>query len=351
MCISYLSAVFCAITGNYFFDYYPISNRVCILLSLSVFLFWISGLFISAKHNTTIIYTPKDDINFMESTFFLILFFVLFIALLFSLKTSTLGSEKFEEGYSRGIDAHLRNILAVFFAYCLCFKKNTFYSILIKVISFILIFLSGTKYHILFPFLVWFIYFLYKSKSIKKLLYLGLYVVIALFFIFSLNYFFSIGDLFLSEGDFFMFTFNHFLKYISGGFISFSEILKLNYVDIGFFHNKILPYNPFISISSTNSEESNVYSFIGDFLLSYGYLWSYLLIFILGVIFNYIYVSLLKSANKYFFIAYGFLIAAPMLLSFFANYYALLNIWEYAIFSCLLPIFTKKNYYLFFIHK
>jgi oligosaccharide repeat unit polymerase len=340
MSFSYLGAVICGVIGNSFYNYYTISHKVYFLLSLSILAFWLPSLLFNLKKRKVI--AKREKVVFSEYSFFLLAFSLLafFSVNLIRGRGLSVGSEEFEEIYSHGINAHLRNLLIVLFTYFLCFKRNTFIIIVIKIGSFILIFISGTKYHIIFPFLIWFVFFLHQNKSLKKIFFLSLRALFVIFILFSTNYYigFHLRGTFNEDHNFYDFVFNHFLTYISGGFISVSEILKKNYIDIGVFYNNMqIPFDVFVSISQT-SKVSNVRGLFGTYLLSYGYLFTYMFFFILGLVFYYLYIMMLKSGNKYYFLAYGFFIASPMILSFFASYYRLLNIWEYTFFSFLLQI-------------
>jgi oligosaccharide repeat unit polymerase len=346
MSFSYLSVVICAIAGNFFYDYYIISDKVYFLLSLSVLFFWMPSLLLKLKKRKMI--AAKEKIVFTEYSFFFFLL-VLSAANIIAEGKFSIGSEEFEENYSRGITAHLRNLITVLFTYFLCFKKETIISIIIKIASFVLIFISGTKYHIIFPFLIWFVLFLHRNKSLKKMLFLSFNASLAIFILFFSNYYigFHLRGTFENSHNFFNFIVNHFLTYVSGGLISFSQILENNYINLGVFYNtENTPYDAFVSLSSTSdSIVSNVRTIFGCYLLSYGYLFTYTLFLILGFVFHYMYMLLSESGNKYYFIAYGFFIASPMILSFFASYYRLLNIWEYTFFSLMLClVFKKYNY-------
>jgi oligosaccharide repeat unit polymerase len=344
MAFSYIGATLFAFIGNIFFNYYIISDTVFFLLVLSLLTFWLPSLLFNIKHKKMkIAYKKKNP--FIES---FLLFLLLSVELMLFLNIIrggyALGSEEFENAYSRGLIAHLLNLLIVFFAYFLCFKRKDLIVSILIILSFLLIFISGTKYHIIFPVLVWFIYLLFKNVTYKKMIRVLFFIIIIVFVFFTANYY--IGFV-LRETDmnfnFMRFILNHILKYISGGFISLSRILELNYVHLEFFQNKKMYFDPAVFISTDRVEATNVRGLLGAFLLSRGYFTTYIYFFMLGFIFNYSYVRLLKANNVFFFLVYSFFIAVPMLLSFFANYYTLLNIWEWAIFSFFISIILNNK--------
>jgi hypothetical protein len=350
MAFSYIGAMLLAFIGNIFYNYYIISDFVFFLLALSLLAFWTPGLLFNIKQKKLTIGYKKKNL-FIEYFLLFLLLSVVFMLILNMIRGGyVLGSEEFQSAYSRGLVAHLLNLLIVFFTYFLCFRRKDFIASILITLSFLLIFISGTKYHIIFPFLAWFIHSLFKNTTYKKMMQLLFSIIIIVFVLFATNYY--IGFLLIKTDmnfDFIHFILNHILKYISGGFISLSRILELNYVHLEFFQNKETHFDPSIFISTGRFEVTNVRGLLGSFLLSRGYFTTYIYFFTLGFIFNYSYVRLLKADNAFFFLVYCFFIAVPMLLNFFANYYTLFNLWEWAIFSIFISILLnhKTLHYIF----
>jgi oligosaccharide repeat unit polymerase len=335
--MGYASASLLSIIGAYFFDFYSISELTSYLLSLSLFLFWLpSNFFKSASTNQTF---SIDRLNSIEIIFFGVILFLVISCILLSYDFD-IGNEIWEETYGSGIIAHLINILNVFLVYCLCKKKKTIVVIFIILASSFLIFASGTKYHILFPLMCYFLYFIHKDINGKKLLISSVLICLFIFIVFYANYYFGFIRRGSSLENFSTFIVVHIIKYISGGFIVLSEILKNNFDAISFF-SSTTSIEQAIPVS-TIGEKSNVCGLFGHYILQYGYVWAYLIIFLLGLFSSFVYSKIINSNNIFYFISYCYFIGVPMLLGFFASYYHLLNIWEWSIFSLFFSIDLKQ---------
>jgi hypothetical protein len=336
--MGYASASLLSIIGACFFGFYSISELTCYLLSLSLFLFWLpSHFFKSASTNQTF---STDRLNGIEIIFFGVIIFLILSCILISYGFD-IGNEMWEETYSNGIIAHLVNLLNVFLVYCLCKKKKTIAVVFVIMASLFLIFASGTKYHILFPLICCFIYFIHKDINRKKLLIASSLICLLVFIIFYANYYFGFMRRGFDMDNFSAFIVVHIIKYISGGFIVLSEILKNNPDAISFF-NSTASINQAIPVSMIG-EESNVCGLFGHFLLQYGYVWAYLVILLLGLFSYFAYSKIINSNNILYFISFCYFIGVPILLGFFASYYHLLNIWEWSIISLLFSIIFKQQ--------
>jgi hypothetical protein len=334
--MGYASASLLSIIGAYFFDFYSISELTSYLLSLSLFLFWLpSNFFKSASTNQTF---SIDRLNSLEIMFFgVILFLVLYCIVSYGFD---IGNEAWEKTYGGGIIAHLINLLNVFLVYCLCAKIKTVVAILVILSSLFLIFASGTKYHILFPLMCYFLYFIHKDINRKNLLILSVLICLFIFIVFYTNYYWGFIRRGYSLENFSTFIVVHIIKYVSGGFIVLSEILKNNSNAISFF-SSTASIEEAIPVS-TIGEDSNVCGLLGHYILQYGYLLAYLIMLYLGLFSYFVYSKIINSNNIFYFISYCYFIGVPILLGFFASYYHLLNIWEWSIFSLFFFMIFKQ---------
>jgi oligosaccharide repeat unit polymerase len=328
--MGYASASLLSIIGAHFFDFYLISKLTSFLLSLSLFLFWLPSRFFKSTSTDQTSSIDIDKLNGVEIIFFVVILFLIISCIVISYGFD-IGNEAWEETYSNGIIAHLINLLNVFLVYCLCKKKKTTVAIFVILVSSFLIFASGVKYHILFPLICYFIYFIHKDIHRKKLFISSSLICLFIFIVFYANYYFGFmkrgGDM----NNFTTFIVVHIIKYISGGFIVLSEILKNNADAISFF-NSTASISHTIPVS-TIGEESNVCGLFGHYLLQYGYVWAYSGMTLLGLFSYFVYSKIINSNNIFYFISYCYFIGVPILLGFFASYYHLLNIWEWSTIS------------------
>ena len=334
MIFSITAAIILLLIGQYFFDYLQVSYEVQFLLILSIYITWLPSIFLPVKKTKNIDF--ESDAYTIESKYLIILLLIVtFIFFLDKIRFAPIGSEEFETNYSHGIFAHLNNLIIVLVTYTFCFSKKNFFSILLIIIGTILAFLSGTKYHVIFIFLVYVIKRLYISNK-QIFIKMGIVCLIGVFLLFAVNYiinFFIRGTL---DNTFLKFTFNHFLKYVSGGLIGFSQMLKGAYTwDRGF-----------VFIDSTQIEATNVYTFFGSFFMKYNII-SFLLIFVISssayLAFGLFAFEENQLRKRVLFLFYAFFFGTQMFLSFFSSYYKLSNFYEYAFFSILLYFLLQKK--------
>lgn len=334
MIFSIGAAIILLLFGQYYFDYLQVSLEVQFLLIISIYITWLPSVFLPVKKTEP---TDFELINFNRESKYLIMFFlfIIFIFFIGKIRYAPIGSEDFESNYSHGVFAHLNNLLTVLVTFTLCFSKKKPFSIFLIIVGTILAFLSGTKYHIIFIFLVYVLKRLYvpNKRSFFKMVIICL---LGVFLLFTFNYlvnFFIRGTL---NNSFFKFAFNHFLKYVSGGLLGFSQILKGTYSwDRGF-----------VYIDSVNVEATNVYTFFGALFFKYNFA-SFVLIFIIAT-FAYLSFGLFIFQKNQFkknicFLFYSFFFGTQMFLAFFSSYYKLSNLYEYAFFSIILYFLLQKN--------
>lgn len=340
---SYTVAVVLAIIGKYVFGYIPVSNKMYMVLTLAIYVTWIPSLFFSC-HSRQIIVFEKQQTAYSVNIITIILLLLICLLFLDKLKYGSVGSELFETNYSHGIFAHLLILYSVIATYILCFIKKKLIDYVFIVTALFFVFLSGVKYHIIFIFLVYILkQLIVVSKN--KVLHIGFICFILVFFIFSLNYFvgFMLRNGSVDENAFINFAFNHFLKYVSGGIIGFSTIMDGAIRDSG----------GFVAIDMSGMQTTNVYSLIGQYILNYGYLGGFLILFLHSSSAYFFFYKSMTEKNlfyrKSYFMFYAFFFGVPFFLSFFAPYHGLLRVWEWGFWSLLISIIQNyKSWNYFF---
>lgn len=332
--LSYTVAIVAAFLGKRFFKYQSISDYCYFIILVSIIVVWLPSFMFyanSAKtHELKSCFVP----SFSNNAIFLLLLGLLVIGVYGSLRYGGIGSETFENQYSHGIFAHIRNLFSVIITYLLCFSKKTKKVVIVIMAGVFFVFLSGTKYHLFFIFLPLLIMQL-RKPTMKKMFFLAQIGGLVCIFLFAVNYFVGFLLRGMKVDNFNSFIINHLLKYIGGGLIGFSEYL-----------NNIPAYsNGFRWIDTAQLESTNVYTLIGGYFMSDGYI-GLVYIFIISIIgylaFFLIQYSSIKQKD-FVFLFYCYLFGIPMLLSFFASYYGLLNIWEMSFFSLFIFVLLQKR--------
>ena len=332
--LSYTVAITAAFLGRIFFKYQSISDYCYFIILLSVIVVWLPSF---------MVYTNRMRVHYLKSCFVPsfsnnVIFFsvmgLLIIGLYGSLRYGSVGSENFETQYSHGIFAHIRNLFSVIITYLLCFSKKTKKVVIVIVAGLFFVFLSGTKYHLFFIFLPLFIMQL-RQPTIKKLFFLVQVGGLGCILLFAANYFVGFLLRGMELDNFNSFVVNHLLKYIGGGLIGFSEYL-----------NNIPAYaEGFRWVDTVHIENTNVYTLIGGYFISNGYI-GFIYIFIISIIGYFVFFLLHCSSMRqkdFIFLFYCYLFGIPLLLSFFSSYYGLLNIWELSFFSLFIFILLQKS--------
>ncbi|MBR4267260.1 MAG: oligosaccharide repeat unit polymerase [Bacteroidales bacterium] len=344
--ISSLIGLFFAYIGEKFYSFYPVSNFVYALYSGCLLLFYVPSIFFY-KYKEKRKYVLIER-NFSSLDFYLMLILIVIgiVHLYKTLSCGFIGSESFENQYSRGLGAHNLNLIICFSAFYLLFIKKKIFSLLLFILLFILIFLSGTKYHILFVISAFLIKFLYTRPSAKKIIKLSVIICIVVFAMFMANYFINFLLKGYSMDNFFSFVMGHFAKYIGGGFIAVGRIIEHEDIMPSLFNSQVSSgFESYILISSKVEEYTNVYTLFGGILLSYGYIRLIIFTLVLSIVSNIIYYGI---SNKFTFLAYSFFIGIPLLMTFFSPYWGLFNVWEWAILSIILGfLLSKKNYKIY----
>lgn len=332
MVFSLLASSILLYFGQCYFSYLEVSWTVHLLMLSSVYITWLPSFLLPNNDKTRFSKSYVSNENKYPIFVFLLIEFVFLIG---KINYAPIGSLEFEENYSHGVFAHLNNFLIVLTAYMICFSKKNLFVFFVIAIGLLLSFISGTKYHIIFIFLVYVIKCLY-SPSKKTFLKIVIGCLMGVFTLFAINYlvnFFIRGTL---DDRFIRFALNHFIKYVSGGFIGFSQIL-----------NGAHSWGRgFVFVDSIGVESTNVYTFFGSLFLHYGF-FSFIILLVLSIaahMFFYLFMYEKRPNMKnILFLMYSFFFATQMFLSFFSSYYRLSNYYEWFVFSFILYFFLKKN--------
>lgn len=209
---------------------------------------------------------------------------------------------------------------------------------------FLCLFMYNVKAWIIIPLLIgWFIHRDLGKVSINPIWYLV--IPVAIFAIFTISYMLSLGfDL-----DNMNFIWAHFCKYIYAGIGGLNVALRDHYpigttptagfpsfisILLGLSSRTPSAYD-YIPINYDTSEWTNVLSLFGStYLINGPYIGAIYVIFI-AIISYALYNKRIRTLNYWYYLSY-YLWASGLILSFFGNYYKLLNIWEMTAYSLLI---------------
>lgn len=336
MAISYIITILAAKIGNIYFDYFPISSRVYLIVLVSMGFAWIPSFVVPKPNDKKSDIETRFQLSFCNKVYLFLLEMGLLIGLVLKLRNGAIASASFEDSYMHGPFAHLLNLFCVITIYVTCFSKKDIYSILLILLGFFLVFLSGVKYHIIFMFLTYIIKILHLGNR-RDYVRIGFICFLGVFLLFFLNYFLSFLLRGVKSEKFFMFIISHFLMYVSGGLIAFSELL----------HGAKVGTKGFVFIDTNSLQSTNVYSLIGELYMDH-FVISFVYIFVIsfiGYILFYLFNKQINEQRKQlFFIAYVMFSGCPLLLSFFGSYYGLSRTIELPILALICCILLQKNF-------
>lgn len=236
---------------------------------------------------------------------------------------------------SGGLSGHVL-VLQIFLTTHLIGRRLSFYSILAIVGLFFCLFIYNVKAWIIIPFIIgWFIRRDLMAMKLNPIILV--FVPLVIFAIFTTSYMVSLGW----EVDNMNFIWAHFCKYVYAGIGGLNESLIHHYPIgncpwygtpsfIGVFTNvntQIPSIYDYVVINDLNGEYTNVYSLFGGAYLFNGPFIGTFYLVIIAVISNKLYMKRLKTNNYWLYFSY-YLWSSGLVLSFFGNYYTLLNIWE-----------------------
>lgn len=251
---------------------------------------------------------------------------------------------------SGGLSGHTL-VLQILLATHLLGRKFTIYSIVAISGLIFCLFIYNVKAWIMIPFILgWFIRRDLMGMRMNPIVLL--LVPISTFAVFVVSYMMTLGW----DADNMDFILAHFFKYVYAGIGGLNEALAHNY-PIGqspyygtpsfvrlFFPVEIkspAAYD-YVVINDLNGEYTNVFSLFGGAYLLNGPTLGTIYILIIAVISYYLFKKRLRSRNYWFYLAYYFW-SAGLILSFFGNYYTLLNIWELTGVSFLIGLWYRNS--------
>lgn len=213
------------------------------------------------------------------------------------------------------------------------------------------LFIYNVKAWIILPFLIgWFIRRDLWGTKLNPVY--VIIILIVIFAIFSVSYLMTLGW----DPDSMAFIWAHFCKYVYAGIGGLNEALRENFpVGQGPWYGlpsfitlfspvdlKISSVYEYVIINDINNEWTNVFSLFGSAYLFNGIFMGTIYLIIIAIISYNLYQRRLKTTNYWTYLSY-YLWSSGLILSFFGNYYTLLNIWELTVEAFLIG-WWYKNY-------
>ena len=234
-----------------------------------------------------------------------------------------------------GLNGHIL-VIQILLATHLMGRKQTWQSIAALAGLFFCLFMYNVKAWVIIPFLIGL--FLRRDIMGMKINFFKMALLpLAIFVLFSTSYMLTME---MSEENM-LFIWGHFFKYVYAGIGGLNEALLGNYpigaapwygtpsfvrlffpVDI-----KTSSVYDYVVINDLNGEYTNVFSLIGGAYLFNGGFWGAIYLMIIAIISYLLYQKRLKTINYWYYLSY-YLWSSGLILSFFGNYYTLLNVWE-----------------------
>lgn len=249
-----------------------------------------------------------------------------------------------------GLSGHIL-VMQVLLASHLLGRKINFKSFIAIVGIVFCLFVYNVKAWVIIPFLIgWFIR--RDLLGMKINLIILLLIPIGVFVIFTVSYLIVLGW----EIEHMNFIWAHFCKYIYAGIGGLNEALVQKYPVGGTpwfglppFLHIFLPVNlnipdiySYVVINDINEEWTNVFSLFGGAYLFNGLIMGTIYLFIIAYISYFLYRKRLNTTNYWFYLSY-YLWSSGLILSFFGNYYTLLNIWELTAESFLIGLWYNNR--------
>lgn len=249
-----------------------------------------------------------------------------------------------------GISGHILVLQILLLAHIIG-RHTTKLSIIAIIGLTVSLFLYNVKAWIIIPFIIG--YFIRRDLWGAKLN--PLYFIIGpliIFAIFSVSYMIVLGW----DMDNMTFIWAHFCKYVYAGIGGLNEALAHNYptgtaiwYGLPSFIRLFFPVEikapsvyDYVVINDINGEYTNVFSLFGGAYLFNGLFMGTIYIAIIAVISYKLYQNRLKTTNYWYYLSY-YLWSSGLILSFFGNYYTLLNIWEFTTVSFIIGWWCKHS--------
>lgn len=297
----------------------------------------------------------KEELQKPELWLIVTAFFVLsFLAVrLYSIGLETFFTEEGDDASVEfgggGLSAHFL-VLCIFISTVLITRKFTITSVCVLILSLLCLFLYQVKIWLFSPFIIGLIMRsdMGHKISILKLLLFGIGAIMLFVVAYIPVLGFSLDNL--------EFLMPHFCKYLFSGVAGFNEILfnhlptgQSPYYGMPGALNNILGIENHIDsrylngvyISSLNYEETNVYTLFGMTYLFNGQFAGFIYLAGVALISTYFFLLKYKTRCYYWYNLSYYFWGLGLLLSFFGNYYALLNIYELSLLALIIGFVSR----------
>lgn len=300
--------------------------------------------------------TAKEELNKPEKW---LLFLAVLVLSFLAVRLYSIGIESFfsEEGDDAtvefgggGLSAHLL-VLCIFISTVLITRRFTLVSVCVLILSLICLFLYQVKIWLFTPFIIGLIVRsdMGHTISIMKLILFGIGAVV----LFVLAYIPILGF----SWDNLEFLLPHFCKYLFSGVAGLNEVLlrdlpvgQAPYYGMPGAINKIFGFENHIDprylngvyISSLNNEQTNVYTLFGMTYLFNGRFAGLFYLAGLAIISTLFFFLKYKTENYYWYSLSYYFWGIGLLLSFFGNYFALLNIYELSLVALIIGFVSRR---------
>lgn len=323
--------------------FHPLTIQTLTVLLYGCFLFSLVSLFSTADIQSSRFKKKQVKLRYVDDYPHKFVLFLSFFTILYMvLRMTAIGINNIIEDDesaalfgSGGLSGHIL-VLQILLATHLIGRKLTVFSLSAIAGLIFCLFMYNVKAWIIIPFLLgWFIRRDLMGMKMNPLVLL--LVPIGSFAVFVVSYMLTLGW----DADNMNFIWAHFCKYIYAGIGGLNEALVHHY-PIGqtpfygtpSFIRLLFPVSiktpsvyDYVVINDLNGEYTNVFSLFGGAYLFNGPIIGSLYIVVIAVISYLLYKIRLKTNNYWFYLSYYFW-SAGLILSFFGNYYTLLNIWE-----------------------
>lgn len=213
------------------------------------------------------------------------------------------------------------------------------------------LYVYNVKAWVIVPFLLAFMSRFYMGGILIKPLKLVL-IAGAVFILFAISYFITLGWTF----DNMSFIWAHFCKYLFAGIGGMNEALLRNYpiatcpnANLPSFINVIFGINAkipniydYMIINDVTHEWTNILSLFGSIFLINGHIVGVVYIFVIAIISYILYFIRLFTKNYWLSLGY-YIWSIGLVLSFFGNYYKLLNLWELTLWALVIGHYLPRK--------
>ena len=323
--------------------FHSLVTSTLVVLLYGCFIFALVSLFFSSGIKPRRVNAIQHKLLYVEDYPSKVVLLISFVTILFMvIKMRAIGISDIIEDEdsaalfgSGGLSGHIL-VLQVFLATHLIGRKFTKLSFLVVVGLVFCLFIYNVKAWVIIPFLLgWFIRRDLMGMKVNPLVLL--LVPVGSLAVFIVSYMMTLGW----ELENMNYIWAHFCKYVYAGIGGMNEALAQSYpigraplyglpsfIRLFFPVNIVTPSEyGYVVINDLNGEYTNVFSLFGGAYLFNGLMMGTLYILIIAVISYQLYRKRLKTDNYWYYLSYYFW-SSGLILSFFGNYYTLLNVWE-----------------------